>query len=104
MPPSSETVAYDGPKVGGLRRRLMVKNWMAGAVKHPGALRRKAAAVGESTTEFARSHDAGNSTTAKQSRLAETFARFRPKKKGGLAHHLTRLRARGAFGKKGRAA
>jgi hypothetical protein len=51
-------------------------NWIAGAVQHPGALRRKAAAAGQSTGQFAAAHDTGNSTTAKQSRLAETLAGF----------------------------
>lgn len=54
-------------------------NFMAGAVKHPGALREEAAEAGESTMAFAHSHDKGNSTTAKRSRLAETFAKFRPR-------------------------
>jgi hypothetical protein len=52
-------------------------NWIAGAVKRPGALKAKAKAAGESTMGFAESHDEGNSRTAKQSRLAETFAGFR---------------------------
>lgn len=55
------------------------KYFMQNAVKRPGALRAKASVAGESTSEFAHEHDKGNSRTAKQSRLAEVFARFRPK-------------------------
>lgn len=61
----------------------MAENWIAGAVKRPGALRRKAAAAGQSTMGFARRHDTGNSQTAKQSRLAETFAKLRRRKPKG---------------------
>lgn len=59
-----------------------MKNWIAGAISHPGALKRKAKKAGESTMEFARGHDEGSSTTAKQSRLAETLARLRRGKRG----------------------
>lgn len=52
------------------------KNWIQKAIKHPGALKRKAKKSGESTSAFARSHDKGNSKTAKQSRLAETLSKF----------------------------
>jgi hypothetical protein len=97
MPSTSETVTFDSAKLGGLRRRPMA-NWMASAVKRPGALRAKAQRAGVSTMAFARSHDTGGSRTARQARLAETFAKFRPKKKAGrMATHLTRMRQGGAF-------
>lgn len=53
------------------------KHWISGAVKHPGALTKKAHKAGESVSEFAHEHDEGNSKTAKQARLAETFAKMR---------------------------
>lgn len=56
-------------------------DWMSGAVKHPGALRRKATAAGESTMEFAREHADDPGATGEESRLAETLAKFRPKRK-----------------------
>jgi hypothetical protein len=58
-----------------------MSDWMSGAVKHPGALRRKTQAAGESTKEFTRerAHDSG--ATGEESRLAETFAKYRPKRK-----------------------
>lgn len=40
-------------------------------INHPGALRAKAKAAGESTAEFAKSHDKGDSATARQSRAAQ---------------------------------
>jgi hypothetical protein len=39
-------------------------------IKKPGALRKKAQAAGETTKEFAKTHDKGNSETARQSRAA----------------------------------
>lgn len=59
--------SYDGEK------------WMKGAVKHKGALKKKAKAAGESTMEFAKSHEHAPGKTGKQARLAETFAKFRKK-------------------------
>ncbi len=55
-------------------------NWMEKAVKRPGALKKKAKSAGMSTSKFASKNDKGNSRTAKQSRLAETFAKMRSKK------------------------
>lgn len=52
------------------------KKWITDAIKHPGALTRKAKKVGMLTMAYARKHDKGNSTTAKQSRLAETLSKF----------------------------
>lgn len=49
------------------------KGWIKSAIKHPGAFKAKAKAAGESTAEFAKGHDTGDSTTAKQARLAETL-------------------------------
>lgn len=51
-------------------------NWVKGAIKHPGALKRKAKKAGMSTSKFAAAHDKGDSATARQSRLAETLAKF----------------------------
>lgn len=48
---------------------------------HKGALRRKAARAGESTTEFAREHKHDSGRTGAQARLAMTFAKHRPKKR-----------------------
>jgi hypothetical protein len=52
-------------------------NFIQKAIKRPGALKKKAKKAGESTSAFARSHDKGNSRTAKQSRFAETLAKIR---------------------------
>lgn len=45
-------------------------NWIAGAIKHPGALTRKASKAGESPMEFAREHEGSKGKTGKQARLA----------------------------------
>ena len=59
----------------------MAKNWIAGAVKHPGALKRKAKAAGESTMGFAAEHMNDKGTTGKQARLAQTLRGFGAKKR-----------------------
>lgn len=53
------------------------KNWIAGAIKHPGALRRKAKNAGMSTSAFAEAHAGDKGTTGKQARLAQTLSRLR---------------------------
>jgi len=49
------------------------KKWIAGAIKHPGALKKKAEAAGESTRQFAAEHAGDSGKTGKQARLAETL-------------------------------
>lgn len=49
----------------------MAKNWIAGAIKHPGALTRKAKAAGQSISEFCNgSHSA---QTTRQCNFAKTL-------------------------------
>lgn len=56
----------------------MAEKFIKGAIKHPGALRAKAKAAGETVTEFcARKHD--DTTTKRQCALAETLNKLRPK-------------------------
>lgn len=55
-------------------------NFIAKAIKHPGALRRAAARAGESTGEYAREHQHDSGTTGRRARLALTLAKFRRKK------------------------
>ncbi len=57
----------------------MAKNWIKGAIKHPGALRAKAKAAGESTQQFARQHKGDKGATGKQARLALTLGKMRKK-------------------------
>lgn len=49
------------------------KHWIAKAIKHPGALTRKAKAAGESPMAYAREHKNDSGTTGKQARLAITL-------------------------------
>ena len=51
----------------------MAKKWIKGAIKHPGALTRKAQAAGQSPMAFAASHRSAPGTTGKQARLAITL-------------------------------
>ena len=53
------------------------KHWIAGAIKHPGALKRAAARAGKGTMEFAREHQGEGGTTGKRARLALTLSRLR---------------------------
>lgn len=49
------------------------KKWIKGAIEHPGALKAKAEAAGETTREFAAKNAGDSGTTGKQARLAETL-------------------------------
>lgn len=48
----------------------MAKKWMAGAVKRPGALTKKAKREGDSPMEFAREHYHSKGRTGQQARFA----------------------------------
>jgi hypothetical protein len=56
-------------------------NWIAGAVRHPGALRREAKAAGMSTMAFADRHKSDKGVTGKRSRLAITLGKMHGKGK-----------------------
>lgn len=58
------------------------KNFIAGAIKHPGALTRKAKKAGESPMAFAAAHKGDSGTTGKQARLALTLRKLAHHKKG----------------------
>lgn len=45
-------------------------NWIKGAIKHSGALTKKAHAAGESPMTFAREHKGAGGTTGRQANLA----------------------------------
>lgn len=51
--------------------------WIQGAIKRPGALTKKAKAVGMSTMAFARKHRHAPGRLGKQSRLALTLKKIR---------------------------
>jgi hypothetical protein len=58
----------------------MADKWIQGAIKHPGAFRRKAQAAGESTRQFAGEHSGDSGTTGRQARLAQTLMGMHKKK------------------------
>jgi hypothetical protein len=55
----------------------MAKPWIKGAIKHPGALTKKAKAAGESTGAFAQEHKGDSGTTGAQARLANVLKGLR---------------------------
>lgn len=55
------------------------KKWIAGAIKHPGALTKKAKAAGESPMTYAHEHAHSKGRTGKQARLALTLRGFHKK-------------------------
>ena len=61
---NKEDVAEDGEK------------WIQKAIKHPGALTKKAKAAGQSTQAFAKAHAHDKGKTGKQARLAQTLSKM----------------------------
>jgi len=55
---------------------LSTKKWIQGAIKHPGALTRKAKKAGESTMAYANEHADSPGKTGKQARLAVTLRKM----------------------------
>lgn len=55
----------------------MAKHWIAKAIKHPGALTKKAKAAGETPMEFAHKHEGDKGTTGRQAKLAVTLSHMR---------------------------
>lgn len=62
-------------------KRKSKKNWIAGAIEHPGALTKKAESAGQSPQAYAQEHKQGKGTTGKQARLAIILAKMRGKRK-----------------------
>lgn len=51
----------------------MAKNWIKGAIKHPGAEKRAAKRAGESTREYMEAHRNSPGTAGKRARLGLTL-------------------------------
>lgn len=61
---------------------MTAKNWIKGAVKHPGALRKKLGVkAGQDipASKLEKAEHSKNPTTRKQAQLAETFKKMRKK-------------------------
>jgi hypothetical protein len=62
-----------------------VGDWIKGAIKRPGAFKKKAKAAGESTSEYAtqvlKKGSKASKRTKKQARLAQTLGKLRPRKR-----------------------
>lgn len=52
------------------------EKWIVGAIRHPGALTRKAHRAGESPMEYAHEHMHSAGVTGKQARLAITLSKM----------------------------
>lgn len=57
----------------------MAKNWIKGAIKNPGAFKKKAKAAGVSTSVLAQKDKGKSGKTGDQARLALTLKKLRPK-------------------------
>ena len=59
---------------------MATKNWIKGAIKHPGAFGKKAQAAGMSTSAYARkvtkSGSTASATTKRQANLAKTLSKL----------------------------
>ena len=55
----------------------VTKNWIAGAIKHKGALTKKAKKAGESPMDFAHDKMHASGKTGQQARLAMTLSKLR---------------------------
>lgn len=65
----------------------MAKNWIAGAIKHPGALHRSLhVPQGENipAKKIAKAANSSNPTLAKRARLAETLSKLRKRHGGAI--------------------
>jgi len=62
------------------------KNWIKGAISHPGAFSDKAKAAGKTTRAYAAEHASDSGRLGKQARLAETLMGMPHKKKLSYAN------------------
>lgn len=59
----------------------MAKNWIKGAIKHPGAEKRAAKRAGMSTHAYMEKHKDDSGTSGKRARLGLTLSKMSKKKK-----------------------
>ena len=58
---------------------MSAKKWIAGAIKHPGAEKKAAAAAGMSTHAYMEKHKGDSGTAGKRARLGLTLSRMNKK-------------------------
>ena len=58
------------------------ENWIAKAIRRPGALTRKAKAAGQTVSEYSQSTKGKSTRTKRQIALAKTLKKLRSRKKG----------------------
>ena len=60
-----------------------MSNWIAGAIKHPGAEKAAAAKAGMSTQSFMQKHKGDSGTAGKRARLGLTLSKLAHRRKNG---------------------
>jgi hypothetical protein len=65
------------------KKKAKSKNWIAGAIKRPGALTKKAKGAGMSPMAFARAKQGAPGLTGQQARAAINMQKRRGKKRKG---------------------
>lgn len=58
----------------------MAKNWIKGAIRHPGAMTAAAKREGVSNSQYEQEHKNDSGTAGKRARLAITLSKMRKKK------------------------
>jgi hypothetical protein len=66
-----------------MARKKKSKNWIKGAIKHPGAERQAAARAGESTHEYMEKHKHSPGRAGRRARLGLLLLAMRHRKRGG---------------------
>lgn len=59
------------------------KNWIKGAIKHPGAFSAQAESAGKTTQAFAQEKKGAKGTVGRRARLALILAKMRAKRRKG---------------------
>jgi hypothetical protein len=81
LPRDAEDVrAKEGRMKQGMKEEaesLEEKNWIAGAIKKPGAMKAAAKREGESTSEYIKKHEHDSGKAGKRARLAKTLKSFK---------------------------
>jgi hypothetical protein len=72
-----DTLAVQREAIAGRGKKVAKKKWIAGAIKHPGAFKRKAQAAGMSTSSYAQKEEGAPGILGRQARLAITLGRMR---------------------------
>lgn len=79
VPKARKVTKRDGAEPVSLYKKGGSTNWIAGAIKRPGAFTAKAKAAGKSVSAFAKEKASAPGRLGKQARLAQTLGKLRKK-------------------------